>query len=391
MGAVSTLLTKPTTDVASNGAEGSNGASPNGSHVEPSSATRACAKCGLPLQDGQDWCLQCGTGAPGSLSGGPGWRTGIAILGATALLVIGASVAAYAALNKTKPKPKVAVVAVTRVGTTTSPTTIPTTPGTTPGTATPTPGTATPTPGTPTTVKATPPKIPLQTPTPTSTSTSGANNEANNALFPPETKTTASKATSPATTPTKTTSESTKSSKESAGSETGSEGSESRSETSAEAPSPLLLDTDAASVYNPYAYPTALFGDPSLAIDGETSTAWTAQVQATVAPKMAEGLVLDLKSPQKLGSVAVKTTTTGITVEVYGAVGKTLPTSISDPAWNRIVGLKVLKRKSTTLTLKTGGKGYRYILLWLAKAPASSTAASPGSVSINEFELFPSK
>ena len=151
------------------------------------------------------------------------------------------------------------------------------------------------------------------------------------------------------------------------------------------------MDTNAASVYNPYAYPATLFGDPSLAIDGEAATAWTAQVQPTVAPKMAEGLVLDLKSPEKLGSVVVKTTTPGITVEVYGAVGKTLPASISDPAWNRIVGLKVLKKKNTTLALKTKGKGYRYIVLWLAKAPISSTAANPGTVAINEFELFPPK
>jgi hypothetical protein len=336
-----------------------------------------CSKCGLPLQEGQDWCLQCGTGAPGSLSGGPGWRTGIAILGAAALLAIGASVAAYAALNKTKSKPETAIAVAKGVGTTVAPTSTPTTPGTTPGTTTPTPGT-------PTTVKAgTPPKIPLQTPTPKPPG--GANTEANNALFPPETKTT--KTPSTTTTPTKTSSESTTSPKEGSGSE----GAEAKPESSAEAPSPILLDTDAASVYNPYSYPATLFGDPSLAIDGEASTAWTAQVQAAVAPKMAEGLVLDLKSPQKLGSVAVKTTTTGITVEVYGANGKTLPASISDPAWSRIVGLKFLKKKSTILALKANAKGYRYIVLWLAKASTSSTAANPGSVSVNEFELFPPK
>jgi hypothetical protein len=376
---VSTLLTKPTSDVASNGAEGPNGAGPGGASPGPSAASRACSKCGLPLQAGQDWCLQCGTGAPGSLSGRPGWRTGIAILGTTAVLVAGASVAAYAALNKTNPKPKGAVVAVTRVGTTGTPGTTSTTPGAT------VPGTPTPAPGAPSTVKAaTPPNIPLRTPTPKSTT--GANNEANNALFPPETKTT-TKTPGTTTTPTKTSGESTSGSKESSGSE----GSEAKSETGAEAPSPILLDTNAASVYNPYAYPATLFGDPSLAIDGEASTAWTAQVQAAVAPKMAEGLVLDLKSPQKLGSVAVKTTTTGIIVEVYGANGKTLPASISDPAWSRIVGLKVLKKKSTALALKANVKGYRYIVLWLAKAPTSSTAANPGSVSINEFELFPLK
>lgn len=327
------------------------------------------------MQEGQDWCLQCGTAKPRLFGGGPGWRTGIAILGSTAVLVCGAAVAAYAALNKTKPKSSAVALVIKTPATGVPATTTPTTPG-----ATSTPGGGTPIPGTPTTVKATPPKIPLQTPTPKSTS--GANSEANNALFPPETKTT--KSTSE---PTKSTSEPTKSTSESK--ETSS--SETKGSAESEAPSPILLDTNAASVYNPYNYPASLFGDPSLAIDGEVSTAWTAQVQAENAPKMAEGLLLDLKTPQKLGSTVVNTTTTGITVEVYGTNGSTPPTSISDPAWSRIVGLKVLKKKSTTLKLKTKGKGYRYILLWLAKAAVSSTAASPGSVSINEFELFPPK
>jgi hypothetical protein len=316
-----------------------------------------CAKCGSPMQEGQDWCLQCGTGKPQGFGGGPGWRIGVAILGATAVLVGGAAVAAYAALNKTKPKP--AVVALV-VKTSTTPTT-PTTP------------TPTPTPGTPTTVKAAP-KIPLQTATPKSSSGESEG------LFPPETKTTPTPKT---TTPTKTTEESKKSSTE----PSGSEGSETK--TGEEAPSAMLLDTNAASVYNPYSFPASLFGEPSLAIDGEVSTAWTAQVQTSVAPQMAEGLVLDLKSPQKLGSATVKTTSVGVTVEIYGANGSTLPTTINTPAWTRLAGLKVLKKKTTQLKLKTKGKSYRYVLLWLAKAPPSSTVASPGSVSINELELFP--
>ncbi len=310
------------------------------------------------MQEGQDWCLQCGAGAPESLSGGggPGWRTGAAILGATALLVVGASVAAYAALNKTKRKPVVAVAL--RTPTTVVP------PATAPGTI---PPPTTTTPGAPTTVSPTPPKIPTQTPTPKTSA---------EPIFPPETKTTKTTAT------TKTTGASTKSSEGS-----GSESPE--TESGAEPPSPILLDTNAASTYNPYAYPASLFGDPSLAIDGEAKTAWTAQVQAEKAPKMAEGLVLDLKSPQKLGSATVKTTTTGVTVEIYGANGHTLPGSITEPAWKRLVGVKVLKKKTTALTLKTKGKTYRYVVLWLAKAPPSSTAAAPGSVAIDEFELFP--
>jgi hypothetical protein len=322
------------------------------------------------MQANQDWCLQCGAGGPGSLSGGAGWRTGGAILLVTALLVGGASVAAYAALNKSKHKPRPAVALVKAPATGLSPTPVPTTP---------VPGA--PTPGTPTTVKGAPPKIPLQTPTPKAPAGGAgeANSEANNALFPPETKTTGK------STPTKTAAEPTKSTSEG--------GSETKTNTSsgAEPPSPILLDTNAASTYNPYTYPPSLFGDPSLAIDGEDKTAWTAQVQSAVAPKMAEGLVLDLKTPQKLGSVGVKTATVGATVEVYGSNSQTLPASISDPQWKRLAGLKVLKKKATSLALKTNGKGYRFVVLWLAKAPASSTAVNPGSVSIDEFELFPPK
>lgn len=294
--------------------------------------------------------MQCGAGAPGSLSSGPGWRTGAGILAVTGLLVVGASVAAYAALTKPKPRPK--VVAIVKPASTPS--------YTLPGAgATGTTGV----PGIPTTVSPAPPKIPTQAPTPKSTEPSPA--------FPPETETTST----------------TKSTKESSGGGGKEEGAKESSES--EPPSPILLDTNAASVYNPYAYPATLFGDPSLAIDGEASTPWTAQVQPEKAPRMAEGLLLDLKEPQKLGSATVKTSTTGASVEVYGANGAALPASITEPAWTRLVGLKTLKKKSTAFKLKTKGKSFRYVVLWLAKAPASSTAANPGRVAIGEFELFP--
>ena len=55
--------------------------------------------------------------------------------------------------------------------------------------------------------------------------------------------------------------------------------------------------------YNPYDYPASGFGDPSLAIDGDPTTAWTAQVDPATAPKMAQGLLIDLKTKQKLAAV----------------------------------------------------------------------------------------
>jgi hypothetical protein len=81
----------------------------------------ACAKCGAPLDAGQDWCLQCGTGAPDSLSSRtPTWRSAAVILTTLAILVAGAGTAAYAALSKNSPKAKPVTTAVAQVPTPTA-------------------------------------------------------------------------------------------------------------------------------------------------------------------------------------------------------------------------------------------------------------------------------
>jgi hypothetical protein len=156
-------------------------------------------------------------------------------------------------------------------------------------------------------------------------------------------------------------------------------------------PEALVLDTDAASTYNPYSYAPTGFGDPSLAIDGDTSTGWTAQVEPTTAPHMAVGLLIDLKSPQKLGSVKLITTTPGISAQLYGSKAATAPTSITDPAWVPLSHSIVIRKRHAKLTLRNHKQAYRFLVLWISKAPAASvgTAEKPGRVTVNELELFP--
>jgi hypothetical protein len=301
------------------------------------------------MSTGQDWCLQCGAGAPGSIGAGkPAWRSGAAVLIAAAVLALAAAGAGYAALTKGKGR----TVDVTRTVAQVAP----------PVTAPATTGVPTPTVpknlGTPTTVKpVTPPVIskPLATLPATST---------------PKSATTSTPAS---TTPSSTTSTP---SGESGSGESGAQ--------------PILLDTNAASTYNPYAYPASGFGDPSLAIDGETSTAWTAQVDPAVAPKMAEGLAIDLKSPRKLSAVQLVTTTPGMVVQVYGTTAHTLPTSITDPAWVKLSPSIPVKSHHLRIKLKSAG-AVRFVTLWISRAPASSvgTEHSPGHVSVNELEVFP--
>jgi hypothetical protein len=348
------------------------GVSPEAPESTDAAAGPTCAKCGAPMEPGQDWCLQCGAGAPGSLdAGGPSWRSAAAILTATTVLVLGAAAAAYAALNKEgAAKPHPTIVAVAAPSTTAAATPTPTTPvtptPTTPEAATPTPKAS----GAPAinplapTGSANPPKIPLTAPTPKSTGTS---------TTPAKTK-----ETSPTTT-------------------TPSSGNESGGGTATEqASAALVLDPDAASTYNPYGYPAGEFGDPSLAIDGDTSTAWTAQVNPAVAPKMAEGLAIDLKSAQRISAVELITSTPGMSVQIYGANSQTLPTSITDPAWVQLSPYLITKKRNERIKLKDSSKGFRFITLWISKAPAGSAGTPqdrvpPTDVAVNELELFAAK
>ena len=339
----------------------------------PPVPSRTCASCGAALTDAQEWCLQCGGAAPGSLARERDWRPLAALAAAGAILLAGAGTAAYAALNQKPVKSPPHVLIAQQV----------TPPTTTPGAGTPgsSPGTVPPTTTTPggafnqgssrlggTTGAIKPPKLPAVVPTPRSnpTNTIAPVHPGPTALLPTNPRTT-SKTTPKTTTPT--------------GGEEGTP--------QPQAPNPILLDTDAASTYNPSGYPASAFGDPGLTIDGETGTGWTAAVDPAAAPRMAEGVALDLKTARKLGSLEIETVTPGLTVEVYGANGHTLPAAITDPAWTKLRTASVLRKKKETLKLHTAGKAFRFVVVWLIRAPATSTGQAPGVVSLNELVLFP--
>lgn len=333
---------QPDAPVGQNGAGAADGA--QAPQAGPASAAGTCSQCGAAMAEGQDWCLQCGAGAPGSL-GSPGWRPAAAVLAVTGALLLGAAAAGYAALSSSPPKARV-VVAKVAPPVATVPTATPT--PTTPLGAAPTPTAKVP----PLTVKA--PSIPLTAPTPKLVKTTPTTTNTNT--------------TSSTTTPSST--------------ETGGTGEEAKNPA-------IVLDTNAASTYNPYNLPAAGFGDPSLAIDGDNSTGWTAQVDPATAPTMAEGLLIDLKSGQKLSAAVLVTSTPGMTVQFYGANGTTVPASITEKAWVPLSHSIVVHKRHQRFTLKEGTHAFRFVTLWISRAPASSTPQAPGRVSVNELELLP--
>ena len=109
---------------------------------------------------------------------------------------------------------------------------------------------------------------------------------------------------------------------------------------------------------------------------------------------MAEGLLIDLKAKQKVGGLQLITSTPGMTVQVYGANGHTVPESITDPAWVAAEPSSGGQEEARCASsLRDAKKAFTFVTLWISKAPASAvgTATAPGHVDVNEVELFPPK
>jgi hypothetical protein len=80
-----------------------------------------------------------------------------------------------------------------------------------------------------------------------------------------------------------------------------------------------------------------------------------------------------------------------MTLQVYGANTKTAPASITDKAWVPISHSLTIHKRRARIALKTQGKAYAFVVVWISGAPESAvgTPEAPGKVTINEIELFP--
>lgn len=313
------------------------------SGVPSTGSVGSCANCTAPLAVGQDWCLECGTAVPGRLGRGPGLRSSLGVVGVTLLLVVGAVAAGYATLSsdsKQAAQTTASLPAQTSL-----------TPDAPAGAAAP----VVPTTAAPAAKLPTAPKVPAVTPTPAP------------AAVAPKTIAPKASATTPVggTTPTKPSRPS---------------GSPAPSAKTAK----ILLDTDAATTYNPYSLASSDFGDPAKAIDGDPTTAWTYQLDPNTAGKTLVGLVINLKSDQRVRGITVRTATPGMTVEFYGAPAASVPpVSITDPAWLHLANRKAIKG-SAKVTLKTAGQSLQYLLVWITHAPAGVTT---GTLDVSELSV----
>jgi hypothetical protein len=349
----------------------------------PDPVARTCRACSAPMDPAQDWCLECGTAAPGRLGSRPGWRAASTIAGLTLLLVLGAVAASYAAL--TSEPAQVAAQAA-------APSAVPVQPVTPVVPVEPVPTTTTPTDELPE-VDA-PSSGAGDIPPPTDfgdvgdDTTSGVDSTPITPVTPIDPGTGSDSGTG-------------------FGTGSGSSGGTTDTETETDADTDtdtdtgsdttaIELDAKAGTVYDPYANAVEK-NDPARALDGNSSTSFTARA-ADGADTLGFGYAIALDDPSEVREIVLRTKTAGFRVEVYGARTRTVPPDVLDDRW-----IHIRDRADVDATVggsppdgntngdgeerielgdKVAGKRLRHVLLWFTLAPENGP-----TVQLTEVEL----
>jgi len=325
--------------------------------------TRTCPKCSAPLEDGQDWCLNCGEAQPGGRRVSlPGKRATATVLALTTVLVGGAVAASYAALQDGSE-------------TATTPTQLA---QVQPSQTAPAPTTAVPDAST---------AVPSDTvPGDTSAAPSDTDN-----LLPPDAgdtpdipdssaDTSIPDTTTPSDTGTDTSSSTTKTDSTA---DTRTSTSTTKTETPAE-PVKIDLADGAGALYDPFKRDTAA-GDAAKAFDGDPNTSFP----VTVAPgstQIGAGLAVALPKLQGVREIELKTKTPGFKIEIYATDEEDLPPDVLDTRWAHLKDVKGVGSDTDgaeTVNLGSGSTKYRHVLLWFTAPPTEGS-----TVRISELKLL---
>jgi eukaryotic-like serine/threonine-protein kinase len=124
-----------------------------------------------------------------------------------------------------------------------------------------------------------------------------------------------------------------------------------------------------------------------LAIDGVPSSAWYTQqyYAGTLAPKPGVGIYVDAKPGVAARALRLLTVTPGWTGEIWAR--NTVPDpNVADfnapGGWTKLASVAFAGRKQD-VPLATGGKNYRYYLVWITHLPPHQNSAA-----INEIYLY---
>jgi hypothetical protein len=334
--------------------------------VQAPPEVRTCPTCQAPLEEGQDWCLNCGEAQPSRRIALPGKRAAATVLALTTVLVGGAVAASYAALSDGSDPATTTPTQLAQVPAPSSAAPAPDPSAAAPSTAVP----ATPSTAVPSDTGVIPPDTGSAPVTPAPSSSSSSTSSSSQG-----TSTSSETATD---TDTSTGTSTSKSDDSTADTRT--------STTPAETePVAIKLGEDAAALYDPYKRDTAA-GDPKKAFDGDPNTSFPVTVAAG-STQIGAGLTVDLPKLQGIREIDLTTKTPGFKIEIYATDETDLPPDVLDTRWAHLkdvtgVGADADGGKEI-VSLGSGTTKYRHVLLWFTAPPTDGS-----TVRVSELKLL---
>src|SRR5215210_1150414 len=121
-----------------------------------------------------------------------------------------------------------------------------------------------------------------------------------------------------------------------------------------------------------------------LAVDKDPGTSWTTESYSgeSIAGKAGVGLYIDAAPGVAATSMEIDTPTPGWQAEIHVAPDGDAPRKAPGTDQWQPVGGGLVRRKHQRFTLRTGGKPYRYYLVWITKLPASAERVEIADVSL---------
>jgi tRNA A-37 threonylcarbamoyl transferase component Bud32 len=146
----------------------------------------------------------------------------------------------------------------------------------------------------------------------------------------------------------------------------------------------VALTLSRATAYNPYGIGGTAQNDSQAggAIDGSLSTAWPTQTyDGGDLNKPGVGIYVQPATAAAATELKLYTTTKGFKATIYATNTTPNANHFGESAWQRVGGTEVTASPEA-FKLSTGGKSYRYYLLWITSLPSTDF------VSVNAIKLY---
>ncbi len=115
-------------------------------------------------------------------------------------------------------------------------------------------------------------------------------------------------------------------------------------------------------------------------VDRDTQTTWsTENYTGGVLPKLGVGVAIDAAPGYSAKQIEIQSVTTGWSGRIYAAPAGALPPTIEDPRWTQVGTITDATRR-TRVALETGGRRYRWYLVWIEQLGAGNTKVEIGEI-----------